>query len=512
VNQAVRVDVGLAVGNVAESVTVAGRVQMVDTSTNALGRVVTGREILDLPLNGRNFTQLGLLQTGVAPLTAGVATAGGSLRQGQAYAVNGMRPEQNVYLVDGAQNINRMDGGYALKLPVDAIAEFRILTQSAPPEFGGTGGATTSVVTRSGTNQLHGNLYEFVRNDAFDAPNYFSVGVEPLKQHQFGVTAGGPVHKDRVMFFGYYEGFRNDQGMTTSATVPTARNGKATFRIWACRCSTWRPAVCRFRETRFRPRPSIRSRSRLEPLPTGKHFAVDSTARRWSAGMCPIRRAPGLMSMRRHRISSSRDIRIRAGTTSTRFRCVARTCPASPRVTTWRRTRRRFRTTTSSRSLSSTRFGESYLRHTFFFDQRLNQTPPGALGFGYTSANTEGQGPPFFHISGYSPIGGAITGPRNSTQDMFELQDALSWTRGAHLVKFGGGYQRTAIDMFQAIAPNAFYVFAGTFPTNNAIANLLLGAPVTFYQGLWRFRRGRACLGWRRVCAGRGGGSERQSL
>jgi hypothetical protein len=131
----------------------------------------------------------------------------------------------------------------------------------------------------------------------------------------------------------------------------------------------------------------------------------------------------------------------------------------------------------------------SYLRHKFFFDQRLNQTPPSALGFGYTSANAEGQGPPFFNISGYSPIGGAITGPRNSTQDMFELQDALSWTRGAHLVKFGGGYQRTAIDMFQAIAPNAFYVFAGTFPTNNAIANLLLGAPVTFYQGLGDFGR-----------------------
>ena len=162
-------------------------------STNALGRVVTGRELVDLPLNGRNFTQLGLLQTGVAPLTAGVATAGGSLRQGQAYAVNGMRPEQNVYLVDGAQNMNRMDGGYALKLPVDAIAEFRILTQSAPPEYGGTGGATTSVVTRSGGNQFHGSLYEFVRNDAFDARNFFSAEVEPLKQNQFGGTIGGPI-------------------------------------------------------------------------------------------------------------------------------------------------------------------------------------------------------------------------------------------------------------------------------------------------------------------------------
>lgn len=141
---------------------------------------------MDLSLNGRNFTQLGLLQTGVAPLTAGIVTAEGSLRQGQVYAVNGMRPEQNRYLVDGAQNHNRMDGGFALKLPVEAIAEFRILTQTAPPEYGGTAGATTSVVTRSGTNQFHGALYEFVRNDAFDVRNFFSEDVEPLKQHQFG--------------------------------------------------------------------------------------------------------------------------------------------------------------------------------------------------------------------------------------------------------------------------------------------------------------------------------------
>ena len=193
VGQSVRLNVQLELSTVKEAVTVSGGAQLVDTSTNALGRVVTGRELVDLPLNGRNFTQLGLLQTGVAPLTAGVATAGGSLRQGQAYAVNGMRPEQNIYLVDGAQNMNRMDGGYALKIPVDAIAEFRILTQSAPPEYGGTAGATTSVVTRGGSNQLHGSAYEFVRNDAFDARNFFSSEVEPLDQHQFGATAGGPL-------------------------------------------------------------------------------------------------------------------------------------------------------------------------------------------------------------------------------------------------------------------------------------------------------------------------------
>ena len=489
VNQAARVDVQVALPNVAESVTVAGRVHIVDTSTNALGRVVTGRELLDLPLNGRNFTQLGLLQTGVAPLTAGVAAAGGSLRQGQAYAVNGMRPEQNVYLVDGAQNINRMDGGYALKLPVDAIAEFRILTQSAPPEFGGTGGATTSVVTRSGGNQLHGSLYEFVRNDAFDAANYFSTGVEPLKQHQFGGTTGGPLRKDRVMFFGYYEGFRNDQGTTTSATVPTPRQRQGDFSDLGVPLVNFAAGGVPFPGNRI-PAAAINpvSLNVLNLYPLGN--VSPSIYRATLVGRNYLDQAGGRADFN----ASSSDQLFGRYSYSGGYNIN----PISVRGTDLPGFPTRDDLSTHSVVLSDNHIFTpsvlnsirgSYLRHRFFFDQRLNRTPPSALGFGYTSANAEGQGPPFFNISGYSPIGGAITGPRDSTQNTIEMQDALSWTKGAHFVKAGGGYQRSQIDMFQAIAPNAFFVFAGTFPTNNAIANLLLGAPVTFYQGLGDFSR-----------------------
>ena len=119
-------------------VTVEGTATLVEMGSNTLGNVVSGRELVDLPLNGRNFTQLGLLQPGVAPLTAGIATAGGSLRSGQAYAVNGQRPESNNFLLDGARNVNRVDSGYVLHTPVDAIQEFRILTETAPAEYGGT--------------------------------------------------------------------------------------------------------------------------------------------------------------------------------------------------------------------------------------------------------------------------------------------------------------------------------------------------------------------------------------
>jgi hypothetical protein len=228
-SQTARLDVSLGLAYVSQSIEVQGDAATIDTSTNTLGKTVTGKEVLDLPLDGRNFAQLGLLQTGVAPINSGLLTEGGSLRAGQSYVVNGLRPEANNFLLDGVQNVDRMDGGFALRIPIDAIAEFRILTNTAPPEFGGNIGSTTTVVTRSGGNALHGTVYEFIRNDAFDTQNYFAHEVEPLKQNQFGATAGGPIRRDALFFFGYYEGFRNRQGITQAASVPTAAEHNGDF-------------------------------------------------------------------------------------------------------------------------------------------------------------------------------------------------------------------------------------------------------------------------------------------
>jgi hypothetical protein len=490
VSQTVRLNVALELPSVTETVTVGGETRLVDTTTNALGAVVTGRELVDLPLNGRNFTQLGLLQTGVAPLTAGVATAGGSLRQGQAYAVNGQRPEQNAYLVDGAQNQNRMDGGFALRMPVDAIAEFRIFTQSAPPEFGGTGGATTSVVTRSGANQMHGNLYEFGRNDAFDAKNYFSEKVEPLEQNQFGGTLGGRLKKDRAFFFAYYEGLRNRQGITTTATVPTAAERQGDFSGLGTPLLNLAAGGVPFADNRI-PQAAINplARNILNLYPLGN--VSPSIYRETLVGTNNFDQAGGRFDLN---ASSTDQIFARYS-----FSGGYNINPISVRGTDVPGFPTRDDIETHSVTVSHNRIlsasmtntaRASYLRHEFLFDQRLNRTTPSELGFGYSSSNSEGQGPPFFNVSGYTPIGGAITGPRNTTQRSVELQDSLALVRGAHLFKMGGEYRHTGIDMFQAIAPNAFFVFAGTFPTNNAIANLLLGAPVTFYQGLGDFNRG----------------------
>src|SRR5713101_7190262 len=222
VNETATIPVRLVVGAETQQVQVMADAQLIQPTVTSLGQVVEEREILDLPLDGRNFAQLGLLQPGVVPLTPGLVEAGGPARQGQPYAVDGQRPESNNFMIDGADNVNAVDAGFVIKPPIDSIAEFRILTHNANAEFGRNTGSTTNIVTRSGTNQFHGALWEFLRNDAMDASDYFSRSVQPLKQNQLGGTFGGPIKRDKTFFFGYYEGLRNRQGETVSATVPTA--------------------------------------------------------------------------------------------------------------------------------------------------------------------------------------------------------------------------------------------------------------------------------------------------
>jgi hypothetical protein len=491
VSQTVRLDVSLALASQRESIVVEGDSALVDTATNTLGKVVTEKEVLDLPLNGRNFTQLGLLQAGVAPLTTGIQQSGGSLRNGQGYAVNGQRPESNTYRVDGAANVNRMDGGFALRIPVDAIAEFRILTHTAPPEYGGMSGSTTSVVTRSGTNAVHGSLYEFLRNDVFDSRNFFSENVEPLKQNQFGGTAGGPIQRDRTFFFGYYEGFRNRQGVTRSAVVGTAAQRSGNF--------SGQPQPLIDFSAGGVPFPGgIIPAALLNPVSLGvmqRYIPLGNTSPSIYRTTVVTRNDYDQGGGRIDRRFSDRDqlafrYSYSQGTNVNPISIRGSDLPGFPVQDDL---------ATHAVTLSETHlfspaavnsFRASYFRHKFFFDQRLNKTSPRDLGFNYDSASSAGQGVPFFNINGYSPVGGSIVGPRTSTQNDYELYDALSLTRGKHAVKIGGDARSTRITAFQAIAPNAFFVFTPSFPSNDGFANFLIGRPLVFYQGLGDLSRG----------------------
>jgi len=489
VSQTSQLNIGLVPATVKESITVEGAAPAIDTSTNTLGKVVSSREVLDLPLNGRNFAQLGLLQAGVAPLSAGLATEGGSLRSGQSYAVNGQRPEANNFLLDGVQNVNRMDGGFALKIPVDAIAEFRILTNTAPPEYGANTGSTTSVVTRAGGNEFHGTVYEFFRNDALDTRNYFSSEVEPLKQNQFGATVGGPIRTDRLFFFTYYERFRNHQGITTSATVPTTAEKTGDFSGLGYPLVNYAAGGVPYPNNQLPSssfNPVALNVANLYPggnvTPSIYTATVVGTNDDDQVGIrLDLHQSDKSQFFSRYSYFTGYNINpvsVRGSDLPgypTRDDYTAHSIVGS-------------NTYLLSSSMTNA-FEASYFRYEFLFDQRLNQTPPRELGFDYDSASAIGQGPPFFNLSGYSPVGGAITGPRTSVQNTYEVHDGLSWFHGNHSIKVGGEFRRNQLNLFQSIAPNAFFIFASTFPTNDAFANLLLGSPVVFYQGRGDFTR-----------------------
>jgi hypothetical protein len=233
VNEETRVDAVLQVGDVSSSVTVSDTVSnTVQTTSATLGKVVEERQIVALPLNGRNFADLGLLQTGVTTFTPGTTN-------NNAYVVNGQRDDTNYFQLDGVSDVN-MEGSTLLAKPnIDSVTEFKIQTSNYSAEFGRSAGSIVNVVTKSGTNDYHGTLWEFLRNNDLQARNFFLTPAQmkpPLKQNQFGVALGGPLTipkiynaKNKTFFFFSYEGFREIRGLTQGATVATAQERMGTF-------------------------------------------------------------------------------------------------------------------------------------------------------------------------------------------------------------------------------------------------------------------------------------------
>ena len=227
-----RVDFRMKIGAIVETITIDGQgtQPLVETQHAQLGLVVHHETIVDLPLNGRNFTQLGMIMPGVIAPPSGLgggtgeATPGGFGAATSGFNVNGMRNQSNNFLLDGTSNNDTFNTGFVLRPPPDAIQEFKILTHSYNAEYGRNSGSVVNVVTKAGSNQLRGAAWEFNRDDALQARNFFAPATQPkpkLKQNQFGGSLGGPIARDRMFGFGYYEGHRNTNGNTQNIVVLT---------------------------------------------------------------------------------------------------------------------------------------------------------------------------------------------------------------------------------------------------------------------------------------------------
>jgi hypothetical protein len=232
VGSQITIDITLRVGTISNKVEVTAAVPDVQLTSSDISAVVTANTVRELPLNGRSWTDLAALQPGVATIQTQPSFATGSDRGnrgfGQQLTISGARPQQNNYRLDGISLNDYANGapGSVLggNLGVDAIQEFSVLTSNYSAEYGKTSGGVVNAITRSGTNEFHGSVYEFVRNSALDARNYFedpTLGKAPFQRNQFGGGIGGPIVKNKTFFFADYEGIRQSKGIPNKDFVPS---------------------------------------------------------------------------------------------------------------------------------------------------------------------------------------------------------------------------------------------------------------------------------------------------
>jgi hypothetical protein len=495
VNSHIHLDVGnqsqiavqLAPASDRQTVEVSDEAAGLETHEIAQGAVVSETEIANLPLNGRNFSQLGILQPGVRPTSAGLMVQGSFRRVGQYYEVNGQRPESNTFLVDGIRDINRLDGGFAYRPPADSMAEFRILTTTAPAEFGGTNGGITTIVTRSGTNQFHGTLYEFLRNEALNANNYFAPRKEELKQNQFGGTVGGPIVHNHAYFFAYYEGLRDVQDVTHGVVVPTMaeRNGDFSADAPILLNSTLAPFG---NNLAGQINPITAKYLQYYPVPNtpeNPHLAQSSNQGRDNNDQGGVKAdwLPRNVDALSARYSYSTTEHLSP------YSELGADSPGFP-VGYYANVHLSGLTETHSFSPHTVLTANvSFFQSHIILDKRMSGYSPQAFGFGYASTWASATGAPLIMPQGYSNVGDPIINPRDTTQNDYAFSANLAHTQGKHVTSVGTQFRRTQINGYQSNFASGTFSFTVQGYTNNAMANFLLGKPDIFTQAGGDFTR-----------------------
>ncbi len=479
-----RIDIQLELGQFTEIDVVEASVPLVEHANSTLGVVIDQEKIVDLPLNGRNFTQLGTLTPGVVAPPAslggqtGDATPGGFGNTTGGYNVNGMRNQSNNFLLDGASNNDTFNTGFVLRPPPDAIQEFKILTHSYTAEYGRNAGSVTNVVTRSGTNVFHGAGWEFLRNDAMDARNFFAVTKPDLKQNQFGGSLGGPIVKSRLFGFGYYEGYRNTKGTTDTRVVPTAAERIGDFSA---------DAAIKDPATGLPFPGNIIPSDRLSPI--AQKLLSDYVGLPNLSGN-RLSRSPNVVDDR-DQFGGRADFRLSDSHSILGRFMYAKTNQVNPLNPT------NFSPAgnTAAAKLSDVLFSDTLILKSNLINvlrvgnSRIDANPtttsglnPKDIGLNITQTNATAAGLPSITLNGLFSMGDAQQPFAHRLNDVFSISDDLSWVTGRHSFKFGGELRRDHIVLAYINRPNGDYVFDGTF-SGNPVADFLLGFPIQYRQG-----------------------------
>jgi outer membrane receptor protein involved in Fe transport len=478
VAETARVDLGLKVGQVAETVVVQSDAPLVETTNATLGIVIDEKKVVDLPLNGRNFTQLGTLIPGVVapPLglggQAGDATPGGFGATTAGFNVNGMRNQSNNFLIDGATNNDTFNTGFVLRPPPDAIQEFKILTHSYNAEYGRNAGSVVTLVTKSGSNDWHGSAWEFNRNDALQARNFFAPADQPkpvLKQNQFGAALGAPIVKNRLFAFAYYEGFRNQRGITQTVVVPTAAQRQGDFSGGAI-----------IRDPRSGlPFPgNVIPAARLDPI--AQQLLADFVpaanvgANRYTVSPTVEDNRDQAGIRLDYRLTDNHNLIGRYMWSHTDAITPRTVQPADQRATA---------------TLQDVMFGDTFMFSSNAINQarfsfnRIYANPQVTSGrqtseYGINLPNTNplAVGLPFMTIAGFFSLGDPQQPFVERVNNVFQFTDDFTYLSGRHSWKFGLDVRRENMKIAFINRPNGDMTFSGGL-TGNAMADFLLGLP-----------------------------------
>ena len=480
VGDTARVDLKLTVGGLEESVTVSGEAPLVETSHATLGITIDQQKVVDLPLNGRNFTQLGPLIPGVIAPPAGLGGAAGDATPGgfgavtAGFSVNGMRNQSNNFLLDGASNNDTFNTGFVMRPPPDAIQEFKIQTHSYNAEFGRNAGSVVNVVTKSGTNALHGAAWEFNRDDALQARNFFAPTNQPkpkLKQNQFGGSVGGPILKNRFFGFGYYDGYRNTRGNTTNVVVLSD----------AQRTGNFGSTTIRDPQSGLPFSNNTIPRDRMS-APALK--LIDQFVPRANSGVNRYVASPDTVD-NRDSVGARVDYQVSQRHSALGRYLQTRTHAETPAITT-------AIGNTSKATLSDYMGSDTFIfsAHAInvarFSFNRIDAHPAVTSGlknedYGIDVPNTNplARGLASIAIAGFFNLGDAQQPFVKRVNEVFQFTDDFTWTRGRHGMKFGADVRREHMVIAFINRPNGDFTFANTF-TGNAAADFLLGLPSQF--------------------------------
>jgi carboxypeptidase family protein len=496
VAQTTRLDLTLEVGNVQEAVEITGGASIVQSTTSDLGEIVNQRQVQTLPLNGRIFSQLIQLVPGAVPAGFGAAPEAASTagaRSATSASVNGLPWAGTTYYMDGIENKETLNAFISMSPPIEAIEEFKVQTNSASAEYGAFGGGVVNLTLRSGTNEYHGALFEYLRNEALNARDFFASSKNPFKTNQFGGVFGGPIVKNKAFFFGDYQGLRLRGGRPFTASVPTQAMREGRFL-----------ASEGFSAPIYDPTSSANPNQRT-PFANNTISRIDPVSAK-ALSLWPLPNRSGVVNNYIENISQTQDVNqidIRGDYQFEKFgrlfvresyqkRALRSSLPNAPFLAFGEiNSDSRDHNAVIGHSYSFTpsllnefRFGfNRFNTEHFGSDSTLDKNNELGIRNGNLAAFPETRGVADFNIPGITRTGSPGFTNALRLSNTYQLTENITWVKNSHTIKFGADLKRIESTLTNPESnPRGFFNFNTNFTSLNgsggaAFASFLLGFP-----------------------------------